>query len=91
MSKYTDVCLYHPHSPTFLCSTALRSQQHKSVKNVKSQLWDGTMTTPLLYVTEWETQTVAVRRKADGYKLLLMTRMREKDRKGEQHFDDIIR
>lgn len=49
------------------------------------------MTTPLLYVTEWETQTVAVRRKADGNKLLLMTRMREKDRKGEQHFDDIIR
>lgn len=49
------------------------------------------MTTPLLYVTEWETQTVEVRRKADGYKLLLMTRMREKDRKGEQHFDDIIR
>lgn len=40
------------------------------------------MTTPLLYVTKWETQTVEVRRKVDGYKLLLMMKMREEDRKG---------
>lgn len=38
-----------------------------------------------------DTQTVEVRRKADGYKLLVMTKMREDDRKEEQHFDDIIR
>lgn len=36
-----------------------------------------------------DTQTEEVRRKVDRYKLLLMTGMREEDREGEQHFDDI--
>lgn len=38
-----------------------------------------------------DAQTEEVRRKVDGYKLLLKTGMLEEDRKGEQHFDDVIR
>lgn len=52
--------------------------------------YDTTM--PLLFFSyPRDTQTEEVRRKVDGYKLLLMTGMREEDRKGEQHFDDTIR
>lgn len=50
-------------------------------------------TAPLvLFIYLSDTQTEEVRRKVDGYKQLLMTvMMSEEDRKGEQHFDDIIR
>lgn len=95
------VGLYHPLSPTFLCSIAEKSNIESTAVTIQAYVspirwWTCAqrcdITIPLLFFLYLrDTQSREVRRKVDGYKRLLTMGMREEDRKREQHFDDIHR
>lgn len=57
---------------------------------LEEQLWEE-YDNASAFLKTTGTQIVKVREKLDGYNLLLMTKVHEKDRKGKQDFDGIIR